>query len=66
MSDKTSVTIGLAYKINMGNFENLDVKVEVTDGARQDETVRQLTDRIYKFVETELVAKVKEVKKELE
>jgi len=61
----TSVTVNLGYTRNMGNFESLRVDIGVTDNAREGENVNDATERVYKFVESKLIEKVKEVEKEL-
>jgi hypothetical protein len=54
------------YTMNLGNFQSLKLECAVEDSARSDETAQQLSDRVYKFVESELVRKIKEAKKELD
>lgn len=55
----------LGYTLNCGNFESLRVDVSVADEPRQNESVPDATDRIYKFVESQLSAKIKEAREEL-
>ena len=44
------VTVGYAYTVNLGDFENVKVHVEVTDTVRANENVEQAYLRIDKFV----------------
>ena len=66
MSDKTSVSVTLGYTLNIGNFQSLRVDLGCTDFLREGETMDLAMDRVYKFVEDQVVAKVDEAKKELE
>lgn len=44
------VTVGYAYTVNLGDFENVKVHVEVTDVPRGSEKAGDLYDRLDKFV----------------
>lgn len=66
MSDKTSVSVTLGYTLNLGNFQSLRDDLGCTDFLREGETMDLAMDRVYKFVEDQVVAKVDEAKKELE
>jgi hypothetical protein len=66
MSESVKARWSLMYTMNLGNFQSLKLECAVEDSARSDETAQQLSDRVYKFVETELVRKIKEAKKELD
>ena len=66
MSDKTTVSVTLGYTLNLGNFQSLRVDIGCTDFIRQEETLDSAMDRVYKFVEEQVIAKVDEAKKELE
>ena len=60
------VSITLGYKVNMGNFETLNVEFSVEDSQRSTEdSVDATAERIYKYVENKLLTKVREVKAEL-
>jgi len=59
------VTAGLTYTRNLGNFENVRVHVEVSDTAREDETVNAAFERVYSFVEAKLQEKVEEIEADL-
>jgi methyl coenzyme M reductase subunit D len=65
-NNDTKVSVTLGYTLNLGNFQSLRVDLAVTDSARNEENVKQAMDRVYGFVESELVAKVKEAKESLE
>jgi len=58
--DQTKVTVGLGYTLNLGNFQSLRIDIGVEDSKREGETTSEAFDRIYAFVETKLVEKVKE------
>ena len=66
MSDQTKVSVTLGYTLNLGNFQSLRVDIGCTDSLRQDETMDIAMERVYKFVEETVIAKVDEAKKELE
>jgi hypothetical protein len=61
---KVSVTIG--YTLNLGNFQSLRLDLGVVDSRRNGETPDQAFERVYKFVEDKLAAKIAEAKVELE
>jgi len=52
--------------MNLGNFQSLRIDCEIAASAQENETATELSSRVYKLVETELVKKIKEAKKELE
>lgn len=64
--DRSQVTATLGYTLNLGNFQSLRVDLGYTDFVRQDETPEQAMTRVYDFVESEVIRKVSEAKKELE
>lgn len=64
--DRSQVTATLGYTLNLGNFQSLRVDLGYTDFVRQDETPEQAMTRVYEFVESEVIRKVSEAKKELE
>lgn len=66
MSDPVKGRWGLMYTMNLGNFQSLKVEFSLEDSAREGETAKQMSDRVYQFVETELMKKIKEAQKELE
>lgn len=60
-----SVTVGLQYTRNLGNFENARVHIEVTSSIRDNEDYDGAVDRVYNFVETKLQEKVNAIEAEL-
>lgn len=62
MADPTKVEIGLSYKVNTGNYENLNVHVLIGDYVRSGETLDTAVDRVYNKVEKTLVGKVSEAR----
>ena len=56
----------LGYTLNLGNFQSLRLDCEIEDSAMSRETLEELSERVYKVVEGELTAKVKEAKAELD
>ena len=64
--ENTKVNVGLGYTLNLGNFQSLRIDIGVEDSKREGETVAEAFDRIYAFVETKLVEKVKEGSAELD
>jgi hypothetical protein len=66
MSDKTTVTATLGYTLNLGNFQSLRLDLGCTDFVRENESMDVAMDRVYKFVEEQVIKKVDEAKKELE
>lgn len=65
MSDKTSVTVNLGYTLNLGNFQSLRVDLGCTDYVRDSENVEAAMERVYSFVESKVVEKIEEAKKEM-
>ena len=65
-NNETKVSVTLGYTLNLGNFQSLRVDLAVTDSARNEENVKQAMDRVYAYIESELVSKVKEAKESLE
>lgn len=66
MSEPTRAKWTLGYTMNLGNFQSLRIDCEISASAQEHETATELSSRVYKLVETELVKKIKEAKKELE
>jgi hypothetical protein len=48
----TTVTVGLQYTRNLGNFENARVHFEISDDLRQGESIDAAKDRIFSKVES--------------
>jgi methyl coenzyme M reductase subunit D len=63
--EPTKVQWALGYTVNVGNFQSLRLDCQVTDYVREDESTREASDRIYAFVEQQLVDKLKEAREEL-
>jgi hypothetical protein len=58
--EETKVNIALGYTLNLGNFQSLRIDIGVQDSKRDGETTSDAFDRIYMFVESKLLEKVKE------
>jgi hypothetical protein len=63
-NDSTKVNVTLGYTLNLGNFQSLRLDLGVVDNARNGETADQAFERVYKFVEDKLTAKIKEAQEE--
>ena len=63
--ETTKVTWTLGYTLNTGNFQSLRLDASVEDFVRDGETTKDASDRVYAFVEQELVNKLAEAKEEL-
>ena len=61
----TRVKVGLKFVRNLGNYENIHVDLGVEDYVRGDETVSEAMDRVYTFVEEQLVRRVQEIEADL-
>ena len=61
----TRVKVDLSFTRNLGNYESIRIGVGIEDDVRQNETVNDATERVYKFVETKLIEKTREVEEEL-
>jgi methyl coenzyme M reductase subunit D len=66
MSETTNVSVTLGYTLNLGNFQSLRIDLGITDFVRNGENTDQALDRVYEFVESKVIQKVEEAKKELE
>jgi hypothetical protein len=66
MSNSTSVTVNLGYTLNLGNFQSLRVDLGCTDFLREGEEKEAAMDRVYNFVESQVIQKVSDAKKELD
>jgi hypothetical protein len=65
MSDKTTVSVTLGYTLNLGNFQSMRVDLGCTDFVRDGEGHDEAMNRVYDFVEAQVVEKIQEAKKEL-
>jgi hypothetical protein len=63
-NDSTKVNVTLGYTLNLGNFQSLRLDLGVIDSKRDGETTDQAFERVYKFVEDKLTAKIKEAQEE--
>lgn len=66
MSNSTSVTVNLGYTLNLGNFQSLRVDLGCTDFVRDGEDKEAAMNRVYDFVESQVIQKVSDAKKELD
>jgi len=65
-NEPTKVSVTLGYTLNLGNFQSLRLDLGVVDSSRNGETVDQSFERVYKFVEDKLTAKILEAQNEAE
>jgi methyl coenzyme M reductase subunit D len=63
--EATKVQWALGYTVNVGNFQSLRLDCQIEDYVREGESTKDASDRVYKFVEDELVQKLNEAKEEL-
>lgn len=61
----TSVKWGVATTINIGDYSNISYRCEVQDDIRAGESIKQASDRVFRFVEDELDAKIAANREEL-
>jgi hypothetical protein len=61
----TRVKVGLKFVRNLGNYESLHLDLGVDDYVRSGETVSDAMDRVYAFVEEQLVNRMQEVEADL-
>ncbi len=66
MSDKTTVSVTLGYTLNLGNFQSLRLDLGCTDFVRENEDKDAAMERVYEFIESKVVSKIEEAKKELD
>ena len=64
-NDSTKVSVTLGYTLNLGNFQSLRLDLGVVDSKREGETTDIAMERVYKFVEETLTAKINEAKEEI-
>jgi hypothetical protein len=65
-NDSTKVSVTLGYTLNLGNFQSLRLDLGVVDSKRDGENTDQAFERVYKFVEDKLTAKIVEAQSEAE
>lgn len=63
---ETKVSATLGYTLNLGNFQSLRVDLGVVDHVRDGETTKDAMDRVYAFVENQVVEKVNQGREALE
>ena len=63
--EATKVQWALGYTVNVGNFQSLRLDCQVTDYVREGESTKEASNRVYAFVEEQLVEKLNEAKEEL-
>ena len=61
----TTVRAGLRFVRNLGNYETITVELAVEDSVRQGENVSSAMDRVYEFVEEQLVERMQEIEADL-
>jgi len=64
-NNSTKVSATLGYTLNLGNFQSLRVDLGVVDQVRKGETTGDAMDRVYTFVENQVIQKVKDAKESL-
>jgi hypothetical protein len=65
-NSQTKINVALGYTMNLGNFQSLRIDIGVEDTIRDGEHVKEGFDRVYSFVEEQLVEKLNEAKSEHE
>ena len=63
-NEDTKVSVTLGYTLNLGNFQSLRLDLGIIDSRRNGETPDQAFERVYKFVEDKLTAKILEAQSE--
>jgi methyl coenzyme M reductase subunit D len=63
--EPTRVTWTLGYTLNTGNFQSLRLDCKVEDFVREGESTKDASNRVYGFVEEELVDKLNKAREEL-
>lgn len=64
-NEETKVSVTLGYTLNLGNFQSLRLDLGVVENRKNGETIDQAFERVYKFVEDKLTAKINEAKSEI-
>lgn len=64
-NEPTKVSVTLGYTLNLGNFQSLRLDLGVVDSKRDGENTDQAFERVYKFVEDKLTAKINEAQAEI-
>lgn len=63
--DPVRASVGMGFKRNMGNYESMDIHVNLSASAAPGETAKDVFNRVYEFVEARLVEKFTETEDEL-
>ena len=63
-NESTKVSVTLGYTLNLGNFQSLRLDLGIVDSKRDGENTDQAFERVYKFVEDKLTAKILEAQSE--
>ncbi len=61
----TTVRCSLKMTKNLGNYENIQVGVEIEDDVRQGETASKAVDRVFELCEIKLTEEVTKAVREL-
>lgn len=61
----TRVKVGLRFLRNLGNYETVAVELGIEDNVRSGENVTAAMDRVYSFVEEQLIQRVQEIEADL-
>lgn len=61
----TRVRVGLKFVRNLGNYESIHIDVGIEDYTRGSETATEAMDRVYEFVEAQLIQRVQEIEADL-
>jgi hypothetical protein len=61
----TRVKVGLRFLRNLGNYETVAIELGIEDNVRSGENVTGAMDRVYTFVEEQLVQRVQEIEADL-
>jgi hypothetical protein len=64
-NQRTKVNVALGYTLNLGNFQSLRIDIGIEDQLRTEEHVQEGFDRVYSFVEQQLINKINEAKSEI-
>lgn len=63
--ESTKIGWTLGYTMNVGNFQSLRLDFQVEDHVRDGESTKEASDRVYAFVEQQLIEKLSEAKEEI-
>ena len=59
-NQQARITVDQSFKINLGNYQTMDIHIGIEDSPRNGENVNQAFERVYTFVQQKLVEKVAE------